>query len=267
VAIPTTYWRIPDQPPPGFPSQRPVSLALGVFDGVHRGHQELITRVVADAETLPNGIPAVLTFDPNPARLTRPDSYLGDLSTVGERMRYFEHHGVEEIIVVSFNSAFAQTSGYRFLEHILVLFPYLQLVVVGFNFHLGHNRDVRAADLSRWMGERGIRVDIVTALKDNEGSISSSRIRRAVATGDLQSAATMLGRPYTVAVDGGLPSHRSECRQMLPPAGTYRCTFVAEELSREGMMRVAEDGTLTWEPRTEQTHYVILRSTTDVIDS
>jgi riboflavin kinase/FMN adenylyltransferase len=267
VAIPTTYWHNPERPPAGFPSQRPVSLALGVFDGVHRGHQELISRVVADAASLPNGIAAVLTFDPNPGRLTRPESYLGDLSTVGERMRYFEQHGVEEIIVVSFNSAFAQTSGYRFLEQILALFPYLQLVVVGFNFHLGHNRDVRAEDLSRWMGERGIRVDIVTALKDNVGSISSSRIRRAVATGDLQSAATMLGRPYTVAVDGGLPSHRSECRQMLPPAGDYRCTFVAEELSREGMMRVAEDGTLTWEPRTEQIHYVILRSTTDVIDS
>ena len=65
------------------------------------------------------------------------------------------------------------------------LFPYLRLVVVGFNFHLGHNRDVHADDLARWMTNGGVRVDIVPALKDNDESISSSRIRRAVAVGDL----------------------------------------------------------------------------------
>ncbi len=267
MSIPVTYWTDPDAPPDGFPTRRPVSLAVGVFDGVHRGHQELLKRAVDDAAQLDDGIPAVLTFDPNPARLVRPDSYLGDLSTVGERMHRFAESGIEEAIVVSFSTAFASMSGYAFLERILHLFPHLQLMVVGFNFHLGHNRDVHAEELARWMGRRGIRVDIVQALKDNVDSISSSRIRRAVAAGDLGNAAAMLGRPYTVAVDGQLPSHRNECSQLLPPVGRYPCTFVHEGFSREGMMGVAENGTLAWEPRTENTRYVILRSTTDGIDS
>ncbi|HKK47799.1 MAG TPA: hypothetical protein VJ932_01800 [Alkalispirochaeta sp.] len=265
--IPTTYWQHPDSPPEGFPTNRPVSLAVGVFDGVHRGHQELLHRAVEDARALEDGIPAVLTFDPNPAQLTRPANYLGDLSTIEDRMRYFSQYGVEEAIVVAFSREFAAMSGYRFLERILSMFPYLQLMVVGFNFHLGHNRDVHAGELARWMQERSVRVDIVQALKDNDDSISSSRIRHAVAAGDLGHAATMLGRPYTVTVHGQLPSHRSECHQLLPRAGEYRCTFVQEESSREGMMRVTEDGTLEWEPRTEDTDYVMLRSTIDVIDS
>ncbi|MEX2442289.1 MAG: hypothetical protein WD492_01700 [Alkalispirochaeta sp.] len=267
TAIPTTYWTDPEAPPEGFPTNRPVSLAVGVFDGVHRGHQELLHRAVEDARALEHGIPAVLTFDPNPARLVRPDNYLGDLSTMQDRMRYFAEYGVEEAIVVAFSSRFAAMSGFSFLKRILSLFPYLQLVVVGFNFHLGHNRDVHATELARWMEERSIRVDIVQALKDNDDSISSSRIRRAVAAGDLGHAAGMLGRPYTVSINGRFPSHRSECLQLLPPSGDYMCTFVQEESSREGMMSVAEDGTLEWEPRAEHTHYVILRSSSDVIDS
>ena len=169
--------------------------------------------------------------------------------------------------MVHFTQRFAAMSGYGFLERIRTLFPHLQLMVVGFNFHLGHNRDVHAEELARWMGRRGVRVDIVSALKDNVDSISSSRIRRAVAAGDLGHAAAMLGRPYTVAVDGGLPSHRNDCTQLLPPPGTYSCTFVREGSSREGMMGVSEEGTLSWEPRDENIHYVILRSTTHGIDS
>ena len=117
------------------------------------------------------------------------------------------------------------------------------------------------------MADHGVRVDIVTALKDNVGSISSSRIRRAVAAGDLEQVATLLGRPYTVAVDGTLPSHRNECMQLLPSEGTYRCTLVGSDRSREGMMRVSEDGTLAWEPRMNDIQYAVLRSTLDGIDS
>lgn len=265
--VPTTVWRDPEHPPEGFPTHRPVSLAVGVFDGVHRGHRELLRRAVSDAGQLDNGIPAVLTFDPNPARLTRPESYLGDLSTPELRMRFFSRCGIEEVILVAFNERFAAMPGFEFLERILHLFPYLQLMVVGFNFHLGHNRDVHAAELSQWMARRGVRVDIVPALKDNTGSISSSRIRRAVAVGDVELAASLLGRPYTVAVDGKFPSHRDECSQLLPPAGTYLCEFVGEDSNREGMIEISETGILRWESTLRHTKYVLLRRATHVYDS
>ncbi len=257
--IPLAIWDDPDYPPRGFPTSRPVSLAVGVFDGVHRGHQELLHRAVSDAGTLEKGIPAVLTFDPNPARLIRPESYIGDLSTRRLRLEYFAQTGIEEAILVRFNERFARLRGEAFLEKILHLFPFLRLMVVGFNFHLGHNRDIHAEELRQWMAARDVRVDIVPALKDNDGSISSSRIRRAVAVGDLEVAAALLGRPYTVAVDGQLPSHRNECRQLLPPPGTYECTYISEDSNREGMISVSVDGTLQWENILEETQYVLLR--------
>jgi riboflavin kinase / FMN adenylyltransferase len=265
-ALPLTIWDDPEHPPEGFPTSRPVSLAVGVFDGVHRGHQELLERAVTDARGLDHGIPAVLTFDPNPSRLIHPDSYLGDLSTRNLRLSFFAQAGIEEVILVRFNERFATIRGTDFLEKIMHLFPHLRLVVVGFNFHLGHNRDVHAEELSRWMARRGVRVDIVAALKDNNESISSSRIRRAVAVGDLELAATLLGRPYTVAAGGALPSHRSECHQLLPPPGTYECLYVREDSNREGMIRVSEDGTLTWERILGDTQYVLLRRATHVND-
>ena len=262
-----TVWSDFDAMPADFPTDRPTTLALGVFDGVHRGHRELLRRAVTDAHAISDGCPTVLTFDPNPARLTRPESYLGDLSTVEERLRLFAAEGVERTLLIQFSRAFLDVSGFRFLARLLELFPRLVRVVVGFNFHIGHNRDVHASELSRWMAERGVRVDIVPALKDNVGSISSSRIRRAVAAGDLEQVTTMLGRPYTVAIDGTLPSHRNECMQLLPSEGAYRCTLVDSDRSREGMMRVSVDGALTWEPRMNDIQYAVLRSTLDGIDS
>ncbi|MDA3947893.1 MAG: FAD synthetase family protein [Spirochaeta sp.] len=265
--LPYAVWDKPGNPPPGFPTDRPVSLAVGVFDGVHRGHEQLLERAVTDAAQLDHGIPAVLTFDPNPAQLTRPDSYIGNLSTLPYRFDLFARCGIEEVLLVRFNRQFAEIPGTEFLERIMGLFPYLRLVVVGFNFHLGHNRDVHADDLARWMYQRGVRVDIVPALKDNGESISSSRIRRAIAVGDLKLAALLLGRPYTVAVEGSLPSHRGECSQLLPPAGSYFCTFVGEESNREGMIRISTDDTLTWEPLLNETKYVLLRRPAHVNDS
>ena len=111
-----TVWDTPESPPAGFPTDRPVSLAVGVFDGVHRGHEQLLQRAVFDAAQLDHGIPAVLTFDPNPAQFTRPDSYIGDLSTLSYRFNLFAQCGIEEVLLVRFNRRFAEIPGKRFLE-------------------------------------------------------------------------------------------------------------------------------------------------------
>ena len=253
-------WEEPETPPVAHLIDRPVSLAVGVFDGVHRGHQGLLQRAVTDAERLGHGVPAVLTFDPNPATIVYPESFPGILSTPEERLTLFKQFGIEEVIIVRFSPAFAVTPGPVFLQRILEIYPGLRLVVAGFNFHLGHNRDTGPRELTHQLATRGIRVDIVPALKDNEDSISSSRIRRAVATGDLEKAAALLGRQYRIFIAPG--AHSNTCRpvQLLPPPGTYSCTLAGEGSSREGMMEISDEGILRWEPRITQIHYVIPRS-------
>lgn len=243
---------------------RPVSLAIGVFDGVHRGHQRLLERAVADALQLESGVPTVLTFDPNPATVVSPESFPGVLSSLDDRLQLFASHGINETVVLKFSETFAAVAGSQFLETLVTVFPTLRYVVAGFNFHLGHHRDTGPTELESWFAGRGIRVDIVPALKDNEDSISSSRIRRAVAAGDLDTAARLLGRPYRIAVEGVSPGEGFQPRQLLPPPGAYRCTLLGEDFSREGMMEISSEGNLLWEPRITSTFYVIPRSKADV---
>lgn len=262
---PVVYeWEDPASPPSPIPAGLPIHLALGVFDGVHRGHQELITRVVT-AE--PPRIPTVVTFAPSPAEVLRGPEHLGMISTVDQRIAWLGEAGIERIIRIRFSRAFAAIPGRTFLAQLCSILPGLQQVVVGFNFHLGRQRDVPPDILAQWMGERGIRVDIVPALKDNEQSISSSRVRRAIASGDLVAAERMLGRPFALFFSGDIPEHRERCYQILPPPGTYLCTYQLEDHSREGMMAIAESGDIHWEPRITGKITVIPRRIVDVSDS
>lgn len=259
----TIEWNSPEELPIAAPVPQPVSIAIGVFDGVHIGHRELLRRAVRSARETPRGEAWVLTFDPNPARLTRPHSYPGDLTTPRQRARLFREIDIDGMVLVKFSTEFSLLSGYRFLEALTEIFPQTISVIVGFNFHLGYQRNVHAQEAARWLGARGIRVDIVEALKDNEDSISSSRVRRAVAAGDLEQAERLLGRPYAVAVDGGFPFHRHQCRHVLPPPGAYRCTYHQEDRGREGMMVIQDDGFLSWERDNTTISYVTLRSKVD----
>jgi riboflavin kinase/FMN adenylyltransferase len=259
-------WTSPDETPYSLPDRSPVAIAIGVFDGVHHGHQVLLDRAVDRARHYPDGRSWVRTFDPNPARVVRPQTYLGDLTTPAQRTERFFEIGIDSVLIVRFSTEFSLLSGYRFLSAIRDFFPELRDVVVGYNFHLGYQRNVHASEASSEMARHGVRVDIVPALKDNEDSISSSRVRRAVAAGELEQAQRLLGRPYAVAVDGSFPRHRRYCNQVLPPPGTYSCTYVGEASHREGMMGIREDGILTWDRCDDAILYVTLRSKADGFD-
>jgi riboflavin kinase/FMN adenylyltransferase len=257
-------WKAPAALPPLVLPDLPVNLAIGVFDGVHRGHQELIKRVVTPDSP---GFPLVVTFAPSPAEVLHHREHQGMISTVEQRINWLGQAGVKMVIRIHFSQSFARIPGPIFLEYLASAIPGIRQVVVGFNFALGRDRDVTPEILSQWMGERGIRVDIVPALKDNELSISSSRVRRAIASGDLLAAKRMLGRPFSLAFAEELPTTRQQCYQILPPAGTYRCTYIWEDHSREGMMAIAESGDIHWEPRITGKIRVIPRRIADVSDS
>jgi riboflavin kinase/FMN adenylyltransferase len=174
-------------------------VAIGNFDGVHRGHQVVLQRALDEARLI--GAPAlVLTFDPHPRQVFRPDIPHFRLTPTGMKARLLAALGFDAMVELPFSRAFAAQSAEEFIERILVSGLGIRHVVTGFDFHFGKDRRGGPAFLMASGEAHGFRVALVDAFRD-EGAevISSSRIRTLLEAGDVAQAAGLLGYRYTVA--------------------------------------------------------------------
>ncbi|HEY7944996.1 MAG TPA: bifunctional riboflavin kinase/FAD synthetase [Casimicrobiaceae bacterium] len=182
-------------------SHRPIALTIGNFDGVHRGHQAMLARLTEAAEdlTLPS---AVLTFDPHPREFFAPGSAPPRLSTLRGKLEQFAAHGVGEVHVARFDAALAALPAAGFIEDILVCRLGTRWVLVGDDFRFGRGR---SGDLSLLRSAAStFSVEAMpTVVVDGERA-SSTAVRRALAAGELDHAAALLGRPYAI---GGRVAH------------------------------------------------------------
>jgi riboflavin kinase/FMN adenylyltransferase len=207
-------------------------LAIGVFDGVHRGHQRVIRALVDGAQEA--GSPsAVVTFWPHPATVLG-RGVVRCLTTSEERAELLGSLGVETVITQLFNAALADTSARDFVTHLRKRLDFRHLLI-GYDFALGKGREGNTARLREYGQEMGYTVDVIPALGDESGVISSTEIRKLVATGDVSEAAKLLGRPFSlhgpvVHGDGrghdlGFPTANIEypSEKMLPSNGVYAC--------------------------------------------
>jgi riboflavin kinase/FMN adenylyltransferase len=196
-------WSGLDEVPSGW---GPSVVTIGVFDGVHRGHQRIVTTAVDQARQL--GLPAVVvTFDPHPAEVVRPGSRPLMLCTLGRRVARLADLGPDVVCVVAFTAELAQLSPEEFVASALVERLHARAVVVGQNFRFGH----RAAGDLALLAELGEKytfcVEGVPLLTDDGDVVSSSGIRDLIADGDVAAAARDLGRPHQV--EGiVVPGHR-----------------------------------------------------------
>ena len=175
-----------------------TSVALGVFDGVHLGHRELLTRAVDTGLRI--GAPTVLvTFDPHPVEVVRPGSSPAALTTVEERAGLAADLGVEAVFALPFDAEMAAWEPEEFVDRVLVRGLRARAVTVGANFTFGRKAAGDASALTRLCAERGIECEVVDLLSRGGEPASSTRIREAVAAGDVALAADLLGRPYRVA--------------------------------------------------------------------
>ncbi len=176
--------------------QAPLSIAIGVFDGVHLGHQALIGRAMAEAAKT-GGSAVVLTFHPHPARVLRPDSAPRLLTSTPHKIRLIESLGCPNMLLVPFDAAFAAQPPEDFIGR-LAGTRRLHAVCVGHQWAFGRNRSGNI-DLLRRLGDdhgfESIEIDPVLA---DGALVSSTRIRQAVEAGDFAAAALMLGREYTI---------------------------------------------------------------------
>lgn len=177
-------------------AKTPTLVALGNFDGVHRGHQQVIAPVLSAAQSH-TATPSVVTFNPHPQEF-----FSGQrrtlLTPLDEKVRYLQALGIHQLVLLPFNQELARLSPQEFVAEILVQQLQAKQISVGQNFCFGRQRAGTAADLQTIAAEYGIPVEIVPLHTCQDERISSSAIRQALLGGNLQRANQLLGRPYTL---------------------------------------------------------------------
>lgn len=174
---------------------RPTVLTIGNFDGVHLGHQELLRGLVTDARTI-GAESVVVTFDPHPRCILDPDNCPPSLTTLDEKRDLLGRLGIDRLVVVEFTRALSRWSAEHFCDRLAASFPDLRGLRVGYDFALGHRRRGDVAFLRAWGRRLGFEVVAVPPVLLDGEPVSSSRVRRALAVGDVAAAARLLGRPY-----------------------------------------------------------------------
>lgn len=180
------------------PEAKGAVLALGNFDGVHRGHQALIGRAIADAKHAgrPSG---VLLFEPHPRAFFQPDAPHFRLTPLDEKLAVLEDLGLDVAIVLAFDAKLAALDAGRFIEEILVGALAVAEVVVGYHFFFGRNRGGSVETLKAAGAAHGFAVAVVEPVAERGEPFSSTAIRLLLAEGDVRGAADALGRPWRVA--------------------------------------------------------------------
>ena len=213
------------------PSGRKVCLAIGFFDGVHLGHQQIIRQTMADARQH-EAISLVITFDSHPSAAVAPGRVPPLIYSLPQKLRAIEALGADRLLQLHFDRAFSEQSGEAFIRGLVRDLGQVQSLCVGANFLFGHKRSGDVQLLKRLGAELGFVVHGLAAVSLDGKAVSSTRIREAIRSGDLDAASQMLGRTYSVCGtvvrgDGlgrklGFPTANLDATGLaLPPNGVY----------------------------------------------
>jgi len=171
----------------------PTLLAIGNFDGVHRGHQQVLQPILQGTA----GIKTVLTFDPHPRQVFSRQPY-PLLTPLAEKIQILTRLGIEQVVVLPFTPELAQATASQFLQQVLQQRLQPLGVSVGWDFCFGSQRSGNAQVLRAWGQEQGIPIHVVPEMTWHGHQLRSSRIRHALAEGNVQHGADLLGRAYTL---------------------------------------------------------------------
>lgn len=227
---------------------RGTVLTLGVFDGLHLGHQRIMQTVVerAKANEL---VPTAITFDPHPRAVLHPENAPPLLQTLDQRLANFEFLGIKQAIVIPFNKAFAETDAETFLHDIVYERLQAREVYLGRGFFFGKNRGGNIELLNEMSKKLGFFADEVAEVQLRGTRISSSKIRRLLADGKVNLARRMLGRPYGVEgqiIHGfergrtiGFPTaNLKPHNRVIPKFGVYATAVLINDVWRKSITNV-----------------------------
>jgi riboflavin kinase/FMN adenylyltransferase len=216
------------------PGSRKVCLAIGVFDGVHLGHQQIIRQTVADARGH-DAVALVVTFDRHPNAVVAPDRVPPQIFSRSQKFRAVEVLGADALLEIHFDKVFSEKSGDVFIRELARDLGRIHSVCVGADFVFGHRRSGDVGLLKKLGAELGFQVHGLAAVSLDGQVVSSTRIREMIRGGNFDAASQMLGRPYAICgcvVEGdqlgqklGFPTANLDAANLiLPPHGVYSAT-------------------------------------------
>ena len=231
-----------------FPGSKKVCLAIGVFDGVHLGHQQIIRQTIADARQH-GGLALVVTFDRHPSAIVAPDRVPPLIYPLPQKLRAIESMGADATLLIEFNRTFSEQTGEVFIRGLSRDLGKLQSICVGADFVFGHKRSGNVALLRQLGTELGFTVHGMSAVSLDNEVVSSTRIRAAIQSGDFDAASQMLGRAY--AISGGVmagdqlghklgfPTANLDMTGMvLPPDGVYAARSTVNGVAHQAALNI-----------------------------
>ena len=239
------------------PAFKNAVITVGTFDGVHKGHRTILQEVVSHAKHV-NGESVLLTFEPHPRKLLFPDQPLGIITPLQQKLELITAAGIDHIVVVPFTKEFAGLSATEYIEQFLVSLFHPVSIVIGYDHRFGHDRKGDINLLKLYAPVHGYKLTEIPVQLIDEASISSTRIRLALAEGRVEDAGYMLGRYYTLTgtvVHGnklgrtlGYPTanlHPIDADQLIPLLGIYAVKVRHGQVTYNGMLSIGHNPTVT----------------------
>ena len=260
----TTKWAQPT----GIPAGNGTVVTVGTFDGVHQGHWAVLQTIKARAEA--TGRRSVLvTFDPHPLRIVRPEHAPPLLTTPVEKKEILAESGLDYAVFLTFNEALSQYGPRRFVEEILVDRIGMRELVIGYDHGFGRDREGSPEMLRKIGRELDFHVDVVTPVEALDDAVSSTRIRGLVGEGRVAEAATCLGRAYSIrgiVVRGeqrgrelGFPTANLKVvggDKIIPPEGIYAVKGVLRRGTWKGALHLGPRPTFKGSPPSVEVHLI-----------
>ena len=237
---------------------RHTAVTTGTFDGVHLGHKTIIDKLISVAKQI-DGESVLLTFYPHPRMVLFPDDHqIRLLNTQSEKEQLLESCGIDHLVVINFTKEFSRLSSLEFVRNILANKLKAKKLVIGYDHHFGRNREGSFAHLLEFGSLYGFEVEEIPAKDIDEVAVSSSKIRKAIEAGDIDTANKYLGYAYSFTgkvIKGkqlgrtiGYPTANiaiTDPYKLIPAIGVYAVKVMFAKQTYEGMLSIGKNPTVS----------------------
>ena len=250
-----------------FSTQEKTFVTIGTFDGVHFGHQKILEKLVSEAKQAGKKS-VLLTFFPHPRMVLQKDASIELINTINERAKLLEKTGLDYLIIHPFSKEFSRKTALEFVRDILVNQFNISKLIIGYDHHFGKNREGNIQQLTEYSHLYDFKVEEIPAQDIDDVSVSSTKIRRALASGNLKTANNYLGYNFMLngkVVNGkklggtiGYPTANidvEETYKLIPKTGVYVVKSSIENKTIFGMMNIGNRPTVNGNHQTIEVHF------------